>query len=166
MTDKRISISDYTNSDRSELLRLLLELHSTYFHENASQQLQELNHDLDIRKSFEKYLDLIEQNENDTWRIYLAKTDADVLAGIIIGSIETDDYLALNKIGKFEDWYVEQTFRGQGIGLSLYYKLEKWFKEKGCHQVKSDTWDGNQLSIKAHEQAGFFISGIKFRKKI
>ena len=85
---------------------------------------------------------------------------------MIIGSISEDEELVLGKIGQFEDWFVEPDARGNGAGMLLYHELEKWFKEKGCQQVGSDTWQGNQLSIKAHERAGFFVSGVKFSKKL
>src|SRR5882757_8931781 len=104
MPSQKISIPIYKDSDRSELLRLLIELHSTYFLPNSSEQLQELNEDVDIRKSFSDYLDLIGQNETGKWQIYLARTDSNDAVGFIIGSIEKDEYLVLNKIGKFEDW--------------------------------------------------------------
>jgi len=166
MSQHIISITDYTNAERPELLRLLLELHSTYFQENAPTQLQELKQELNIRRTFDRYIDLIEQSEDALWQIYLAKTETDHVIGFIIGSIKTDEYLLLNKIGILEDWYVEPSFRNQGIGFKLYDKLEQWFKGKSCHQIQSDTWEGNELSLRAHKQAGFFISGIKLSKKI
>ena len=164
--DVLITIQPYTTADHPALLKLLLELQSTYFLENASPQLYELEHLHNIKNTYSKYLDLIEKSESGLWQIFLAKPEINEAIGFIIGRIERDDDLILNKVGIVEDWYVQSSFRRQGIGLNLYNQLERWFKEKGCHQVQSDTWQGNTLSIKAHEQAGFFISGIKFRKKI
>jgi hypothetical protein len=48
----------------------------------------------------------------------------------------------------------------------LYHELEKWFSEKGCKQVMSDTWYGNELSIRAHKKLGFAMSGVSFGKKL
>ena len=166
MTSSKIEIIQYRTNDRSELLRLLLELHSTYFSQNASLQIQELRKDKDIKKSYEDYLDFIEKREGDSWQIFRAISETNNILGFIIGSIETDDEMVLGKLGKFEDWFVEEQFRGQGIGIKLYNELEKWFIEKKCQQIISDTWQGNELSIKAHQRLGFFISGVKFTKKI
>jgi GNAT superfamily N-acetyltransferase len=165
MAANRIDISRYAMFDRSELLRLLLELQSVYFFQNASGQIQELRQERDLKKSYESYLDFIEMNDA-TWLSLLAKSGPGTAVGFIIGSIETDDSLVLGKIGKCEDWFVEQPFRGHGIGMQLYGELEKWFLENGCHQVYSDTWQGNELSIKAHQQLGFFISRVSFSKKL
>lgn len=152
-------------ADHTQLLRLLLELHSTYFFHSASPQTYELQQEKDLEKSYENYLEFIYKNDA-TWLILLARSAANNVIGLIIGSIETDNDLLFNKIGKVEDWFVEAEFRRQGIGLKLYNELEKWFLEKGCNQVFSDTWQGNELSIKAHQQLGFFVSGISFRKKL
>lgn len=166
MPANRIELTIYTASDRPELLRLSLELHSDYFLQNASRQIQEVQQEKDIKNSYENYLDFIETDKDKSWKIFLAKTQENKIAGFIIGSVVADEELVLSKIGRFEDWFVESQFRRQGIGMSLYNALEKWFIETGCKQVHSDTWQGNELSIKAHRQLGFFVSGIQFSKKI
>jgi GNAT superfamily N-acetyltransferase len=166
MKDNLVTISAYAKSDRSDMLPLLLELHSTYYHQNAPRELQELEQEVDIKRSYKMYLDTIERSEDATWQIFLARTDSNKVVGLIIGSTEIDESLVFGRIGKLEDWYVEPLYRGHGIGQELYNYLENWFREKGCGQIQSDTWEGNRQSIKAHQQAGFFVSGISFRKKI
>lgn len=160
------SIIEYKKSHASELLRLLLQLHDSYFHENASKQIQEIKEEGDMQKSYEDYLNLVNESDDDTWKIYLATTPENKPVGFIIGSIERDEYLVKGNIGKFEDWFVGPEYRGNGIGVALYNQLEKWFKRKGCQQVMSDTWQGNELSIKAHKKLGFFVSGVMFGKKL
>jgi GNAT superfamily N-acetyltransferase len=166
MTTNKIEIISYASSYHSELLRLLLELQSTYFSETASRQIREVRQDKDVKKSYGSYLDMIDNGKDNLWKILLAKINLNNIIGFIIGSISIDEELVLSKTGTIEDWFVEQEFRGQGIGMQLYNELERWFIEKGCKQVQSDTWEGNQLSIKAHQQMGFFISGIKFSKRL
>ena len=161
-----ITITNYSPTDHAELLRLLLVLHSSYFTENAPAQYQELRKEKSIKSSYENYLSGIEQNGDGTWRVLVAKNEAGQLVGFIIGSISKDEHLVLSKIGTLEDWFVLPEFRQQEIGLDLYNELEKWFKEKGCKQVTSGTWEGNDISIIAHKKAGFFISEITFSKKI
>ena len=165
MSDKT-SIADYIKADHAELLHLLLVLHSTYFNENAPAEFRELRQEKAIKRSYENYLTGIEKNKDDTWKILVAKTPAGKIAGFIIGSISEDEHLVLGNMGKLEDWFVEPEFRKEGTGLILYNELEKWFKAKGCKQVTSGTWEGNDLSIAAHKKAGFFISEITFSKKI
>lgn len=161
-----ITITNYTISDHAELLRLLLELQSTYFNQSSSSELREVRQDKNIRKSYDDYLNYVEKIKDDTWKIFLAKSGSDKVVGFIIGSIETDEDMVLGNMGKIEDWFVEEKLRETGIGKELYGKLEKWFIEKGCQQVLSDTWHGNELSIRAHHRLGFFTSGIMFAKKL
>jgi len=165
MPDKT-NIADYIKEDHAELLRLLLVLHSTYFNENAPAEFRELRQEKAIKRSYENYLTGIEKNKDDTWKILVAKTQAGKIAGFIIGSVSEDEHLVLGNMGKLEDWFVDPEFRKEGTGLVLYNELEKWFKSKGCKQVTSGTWEGNDLSIAAHKKAGFFISEITFSKKL
>jgi len=162
---EKITITKFKATDHSELLRLLLELHSTYFGQVAAPQIQELQVEKDIKKAYEKYLYYVEHHKNQ-WKTLVAKTAGNRVVGFIIGSIEIDNSLEISTIGKCEDWFVEPEFRGLGIGKQLYDKLEKWLVKKGCKRVHSETWQGNELSINAHLRSGFFISGVTFSKKL
>ena len=165
MEEPEVSLIEYHPLHAPELLRLLLELHETYFRKNASKQVQEFKEEKNIEKSYKDYLEQVETQDN-SWKIYLASASGNKIMGFIMGSIEQDEYLVDELIGKLEDWYVEEEYRGKGIGMELYKKLEGWFKDKSCMQIISDTWEGNESSIKAHLKSGFFVSGVMFSKKL
>ena len=164
-TTQNIKIVKYKSTEKQELLRLLLDLHGTYFQTIAPPEIQELQVEKDMRKAYERYIFFAENNKT-SWHILLAKTPGKLAVGFIIGSIETDNTLEISRIGKCEDWYVEPEYRGSGIGMKLYNELEKWLIKKGCKRVHSETWQGNELSINAHLRSGFFISGVTFSKKL
>jgi L-amino acid N-acyltransferase YncA len=166
MKAAEFKITPYTAANRPEVLRLLLALHSTFFLENAPQKIRELQEEKVVEKSYAAYLATIEKSKEDSWKILIAKTRANQIGGFIIGSISEDEHLVLSRIGKIEDWFVEPQYRKAEIGTNLYMHLEKWFREKGCHQVHSDTWHGNNPSISAHRKLGFLVSGITFGKKL
>ena len=161
MKEHEVSLIEYHPSYSPELLRLLLELHNTYFHKNASTQIQQLRAETNMEQAYKEYIDQI--NKDDSWKVYLASS-SDRIIGYIIGSIEKDGSLVFNTIGKLEDWYVEEAYREKGVGRELYLKLEDWYREKGCQQVLSDTWQDNMSSINAHKKLGFFVSGVMFGK--
>ncbi len=165
-TADKITITDYHHTHADELMVLLMELHCHYFKENAEAQHRELREEKNMEKAYRKYVNEIHASKNDTWKIYLAKNAEAKVIGFIIGSVEVDASLVKGHIGKLEDWLVLKDSRGQGTGMLLYKSLEKWFVKKGCDQVVSDTWHGNHLSVKAHQQSGFFVSGISFSKKL
>jgi len=161
-----VLIIEYDPSYASELLRLLLELQSTYFKKSASAPIQELREDKDITKSYGDYVNMLNANIGNGWKALLAINSTHKAIGFIIGSLDKDDGLVHGNIGKLEDWFVEEEYRGQGVGAKLYNELEQWFVENGCNQIVSETWLGNVLSIKAHKEFGFFESGIIFSKKL
>ena len=160
------TIVPYTPADHAALLALLLQLHSAYFSQNAAPRIQEMNEEKNVQRSYERYVASIGTGEHADWNILMAKDTTGKAIGFIIGSITQDDSLVLSNIGNIEDWYVEKEYRALGIGSQLYQQLEQWFKEKDCHQVVSGTWSGNTVSVSAHQKAGFFISEIKFSKKL
>lgn len=161
-----VSIVDFHVSHTGDLLKLLLKLHRNHFQENAPKALVDLKAERDIKKTYKSYVEDLNESNGDDWIIYLAKSASGEIIGFIIGSIINDEELVNGNMGIIEDWFVEDAYRGKGIGGNLYKKLETWLKKSGCDQVISDTWQGNTRGINAHEKMGFFISGISFSKKI
>lgn len=164
MKEHEFTLIEYQPSDAPELLRLLLELHSTYFRKSASSQIQQLRAETNMEQAYKQYIDQINEDKDGIWKIYLATATGNRIIGYIIGSIEKDESLVYNTIGKLEDWYVEEAYREKGVGGELYHKLEDWYRERGCQQVLSDTWQDNMSSINAHKKLGFFVSGVMFGK--
>ena len=124
MRANKIEIINYNTSYYSDLVKLLLELHFTYFNETASDQIREIRQDKNIKKSYENCVNTIGNNEDGSWQIFLAKTNSNKVIGFIIGSISVDEELGLSKVGTIEDWFVETEFRQQGIATKLFNELE------------------------------------------
>ncbi|MEO5641882.1 MAG: GNAT family N-acetyltransferase [Bacteroidia bacterium] len=161
-----ILIREYTTTDAAELLRLLLLLQDKYYKKSATKRVQELQGDMDYPEIYARYITFLNENlAGGNWKIFIAAGNSEKCVGFIIGSYEEDADMIKGKIGKLEDWFVEDEYRGQQTGFALYKKLEEWFKEKGCNQLQSEIWDGNELSRKMHEKLGFFVTGILFGKE-
>lgn len=165
-SDNRIRVVGYDRKIHGDLVRLLIELQSEYPREKISSNIRDLQEGKNLKQACESYVDFLEKNQIGDWITLLARTDSGKVPGFIIRSIETDDQLVLSPIAKVKDWFVEEEFRGKGVGGMLYDELEEWFREKGCRQVRSDTWFGNELSIDVHRKMGFFMSGVQFAKKL
>ncbi len=163
--NQELVIQEYEPKHKAELLRLLLKLQVDYFKEKVSPRHQELSKAKDDHKAYHDYISFIE-GIPESWKILMAMNLEGEAAGMIIGSVTIDEDLELSVIGKLEDWYVAKKYRRQGLGAKLYKELEKWFAEKGCQQIVSDTWIENELSMEAHKHLGFFITGIQFGKKL
>ncbi|GET33195.1 L-methionine sulfoximine/L-methionine sulfone acetyltransferase [Prolixibacter bellariivorans] len=56
--------------------------------------------------------------------------------------------------------YLDENFRGQGIGLRLSESILKYAKEQGIHSVISLISEGNEVSFALHRKLGFHLMGV------
>ncbi len=93
--------------------------------------------------------------------------------GQIVGFVELRlrDYAegSLNpRVPYLEGWYVEEAWRGRGIGRALIARSERWAKELGFSEIASDTDLDNAGGIAAHRALGFEVAArmISYLKKL
>lgn len=69
-------------------------------------------------------------------------------------------------VGYLEGWFVEERFRGRGVGRRLVAAGEEWARAQGCAEFASDTELENEGSAAAHLALGFEEVGVVrlFRK--
>ena len=58
-----------------------------------------------------------------------------------------------------EGWYIDEEYRGKGIGKRLMDEAEVWARRNGFSELASDAEIGNGNSISAHERLGFTETG-------
>jgi aminoglycoside 6'-N-acetyltransferase I len=58
-------------------------------------------------------------------------------------------------VGYIEGWFVEETYRRQGIGSLLVAAAENWARSQDCREMASDAYIDNLLSQQAHEDLGY-----------
>jgi len=109
----------------------------------------------------------------------LARKDAVVLvaespdgAGLIgfaeVGERAFADGCDTAPVAYLEGWYVDEDFRGQGIGRALIAAAEEWAREQGYREFASDALLENVESQKAHEAMGFaeVERAVRYRKAL
>jgi aminoglycoside 6'-N-acetyltransferase I len=96
--------------------------------------------------------------------VLVAEVD-DRLVGYITGRVRVESRRVLPRRGIVEDWYVDDPFRGSGVGRALIAELEQRFSGRGCEVVESATWASNEGARKAHEALGFREIRVMFRKR-
>lgn len=102
-----------------------------------------LNYDLD---------DLL-ASERDA--IFMIFVDG-VAAGVIEASLrEYGEGCDTSPVGYIESWFVHPHFRGRGLAGVLAGAAEDWARAKGCTEMASDTWLGNEGSIRTHLKLGY-----------
>ncbi len=92
------------------------------------------------------------------------------LGGFLEASIRTEYVLGWYSkwFGFIESWYVDFDLRQQGIGALLVKAAEMWAIGRGCHEMASDCYLENEVSLQAHLGVGFQEMGrvIHFRKDL
>jgi len=89
-------------------------------------------------------------------RVLVAQNPDGSLCGMVEVSIRKEaEGCSTDQIGYIEGWYVDQDFRGKGIGGKLIQKAENWARSQGCTEMASDTTSDYPLSPTAHEHLGY-----------
>ncbi|MGC2300497.1 MAG: GNAT family N-acetyltransferase, partial [Acidobacteriaceae bacterium] len=79
----------------------------------------------------------------------------------IIGFLETglrshaDCCDTAQPVGYIEGWFVDASYRRQGVGRQLLAAAEDWARGQGCREMASDAYIDNYLSQRAHEALGY-----------
>ena len=58
------------------------------------------------------------------------------------------------KIFHLDDLCLDEKYRKQGIGKSLYQKVVETAKENNCYEVTLNVWPGNDAALKFYEKMG------------
>ncbi len=78
------------------------------------------------------------------------------LAGFLEASIRSNvEYCRTGNVGYLEGWFVEPSYRQQGIGAKLVMFAEEWARQKGSTEMASDAEIENLVSIQAHKNLGY-----------
>lgn len=138
MTEQNYRVREVTANDASEWFRL-----RKFLWDESSDD----EHRMEM-------LDIYEHHE--TQFVLVAETDGGRIVGFLEASIRpfVED-CHTDHVGYLEGWFVEETYRKQGIGRKLVKAAEDWARQKGCAEMASDSEIGNGLSLQAHQNLGY-----------
>src|SRR5688572_22812261 len=101
--------------------------------------------------------------------VALARVEGE-LAGFAEVSIRRDhvDGTSASPVPYLEGWFVEEKFRGKGIGRALIQFIEDWARERDFTELASDAELWNEESIRLHGLLGFREVGrtVHFVKRL
>lgn len=101
---------------------------------------------------FKDQLSFIIQKENIT--VIVAETDK--IIGYAIGVIEpAKTFVTPDEVGKISHTFVEEKYRGQGIGRKMVDTLIYWFSQEGVTHVELSVDSRNESGVKAWQSLGF-----------
>lgn len=103
-----------------------------------------------------KRLEKMKQQSNST--IFVAQQEKGKLVGYLIaigGSVQKTKHSAYLVIGILEE------YRGQGIGTSLFQRLEAWAISANISRLELTVVTLNEAGVALYKKSGFEIEGIK-----
>lgn len=102
-------------------------------------------------------LDLESKLADPDYLVLIALNEAGGPVGFVEASLrEEAEGCETSPVGYVEAWYVDEPVRGQKLGRDLVQAAEGWARERGCTEMASDTWLGNESSIQAHLRLGYY----------
>lgn len=138
MTPTEFSVRPLAESDLPEWLRLRRAL------------WDELNED----DHKDEMLGIIENS--DSQFVAVADVGGGRLAGFLEASIRSHvEDCDTENVGYLEGWFVDESFRRQGIGSGMVESAERWARQRGCTEMASDAEVNNAVSQQAHSSLGY-----------
>lgn len=131
--------------------------------------------DIETLKQFEQALIQIERPMDDTLKqqepinyydleALITSENADILLalddehiiGCGYGAEKThDDKFQEERYGYVGFIYVQDSYRGKGVGQVILTGLKHWFKQRNLTEIRLKVYASNAKAIKAYEAAGF-----------
>jgi GNAT superfamily N-acetyltransferase len=151
----QFKIETATSSD----IEQILELNSKLFEYEASQGFDE-NLDTEWPKSEEANTEIRERVTSPESCAFLIKEN-DVAVGYLVGLIlEEETGRADTRYAELEHMFIDENFRGKGVGEQLVRKFKEWAKEQGIKRIKVNVSFKNEKAVRFYEKVGLIPADI------
>ena len=99
----------------------------------------------------------IDQLLKSNGAVFVAESEQGIVVGFAEVSLRNDhvDGATVSPVPYLEAWFVEESFRKQGVGRLLMQTVELWAISRGFTELASDAEIENTLSIQLHKRLGF-----------
>ena len=158
-----IHVRDARDRDRDVLLRFHVSLYRGHRDQVVAQEDLPLIEYHDYERILADDLRALMSDRNA--HVLIAESDGEPI-GYITGRVTIESGRLLPHRGIVEDWYVDETARGNGVGKQLLSELGRRFKDAGCQVIESATWSGNEGARRVHDALGFREIRVIYRKLV
>lgn len=112
--------------------------------------------------------DLLKKVSERSGKIFVAE-DGDKIIGFVAGIIDKQTELdklghKVMKYGDILDLFVEEEFRGTGIGRELMAQMENYFRSQNCEAIMIGVFGPNDKAHKFYEQLGYTDRDYRVQK--
>lgn len=160
-----ITYREYKNEDKSSLLELSGKL------AQHSKQIDPLKRVINLPGFVEiDVAEMLDNVQKYKGKILFAQHDGNVI-GYIIGAIwEQSDKNKLeigpHILGEVLDLYIDEKYRGQGIGSKMLAMMESYFKDNNCDSMWIQVFALNHPAHNLYKKYGFVDREIGMLKSI
>ncbi len=134
----------------------------TNYNPEIAQQIRELL--IQLSRSGKDKGEIPEQWFNDIinspWHDLLYAEENDKILGIACMSVTMGP--GIRKNAYLEDFVIDDTIRGKGIGTLLWNAMLDWAKEKGCKNLEFTCGNGRETSQEFYKNRGAKIYDTNF----
>ncbi len=160
-----LAFREYDNKDRDLLLGFIKKLSQTSKDIDPLQRVKNLPGYAELSLT-----DLLSDVEKYRGKIWFAQDDETVI-GYVIGAIwEQNEKNKLeigpHILGEVLELFVEEKYRGQGIGTKMLAMMEDYFKEKNCDSMWISVFAPNNTAHELYKKFGFTNRDIGMLKNI
>lgn len=114
------------------------------FHEKRSADFKEHFRTNTFEERVEKFLALPDD------RLYMAAArDPETIAGYIVATVSADG------TGTIDSLFIDEKYRGRGIGSALTDRALEWFSRAGCDTISVGVAAGNEEAFGFYRRFGF-----------
>lgn len=147
MTHKKVKIRKAEQSDVEAIVAFSYAL----FQEDAGQRDPSMNLEWAKEHGAAYFSNFIASDKN----IGLLALVEDNPIGYLVGRSKEATSLSLIKKADLESMFVEEPYRGQGVGAQLAQRFLKWAKEQGAEQITVTAYAANERAIAFYQGLGF-----------
>lgn len=148
-----MNIRPFHPKDIEQLKQLYKNLYQDFQDKIFPQDLKKYEEFKNLEETTDQVIDF--DLKSPDWKTFVAETMEGTLVGFIAGTIQEQSYYKLDKHGIIESFFIQEDYRGQGIGHRLLSRLEEWFQVKECLTIRTEVWVFNQIGIDIYENMGF-----------
>lgn len=88
--------------------------------------------------------------------VFVAEREKGGLGGFLeAGTRPYADGCDTSPVAYIEGWFVDEDLRQHGVGRALVEAAEGWARGLGLHEIASDAFIANEISLKAHLALGY-----------
>ncbi|TSC83559.1 MAG: GNAT family acetyltransferase [Microgenomates group bacterium Gr01-1014_16] len=114
---------------------------------------------------------VLEKLDKNKGKIYFAQDEGKVV-GYIFGFVcdkQSEEKLlevVPSQVGQIEDVYVEEEYRGKGVGKMLMEKMEDYLKDQGCDSIWLEVFAPNFDAHAAYLKMGYVDREVGMLKRL